>query len=76
MGYRDLLQEALDADEGIGVLCWGDDGADRLRRQLYMERLDARKEGILDFDGLSLSISPSAHNILFIYHRGKSDGQG
>lgn len=76
MGYRELLQEALVADTGIGVLCHGDDGADKLRRQLYAERLDARKEGVDSFDKLSLSISPAAHNVLFIYHRSKGNAEG
>jgi hypothetical protein len=69
LSYREILQQALDADVGIGVLCHGDDGADKLRRQLYVERADAREEGLKTFDSLSFSIAPFAHNILFVYKR-------
>ena len=74
--YEDLLEEALSQPIGLGVICKGNDGADRLRRILYKTKRTLRDGGETRYDDLVLSISPGSDIILFIYEKYEPNGQG
>ena len=76
LDYEGLLKEALSQPIGLGVICKGNDGADRLRRILYKTKRTLRDGGETRYDDLVLSISPGSDIILFIYPKGQTNGQG
>lgn len=76
LNYEALLEEALSQPIGLGVICKGNDGADRLRRILYKTKRALRDAGKTRYDDLVLSISPGSDIILFIYEKVEPNGQG
>lgn len=76
LDYEGLLEEALAQPIGLGVICKGDDGADRLRRILYKTKRALRDAGKTRYDDLVLSISPGSDIILFIYEKAVQNGEG
>ena len=76
LDYEGLLKEALSQPIGLGVICKGNDGADRLRRILYKTKRTLRDGGETRYDDLVLSISPGSDIILFIYEKYEPNGQG
>lgn len=68
MEYLALLDGAMKEAVGIAVLCHSREAADTLRQSLYVVRAKAREAGNMTYEELTLSISPHAGDILFIYH--------
>ena len=68
-----ILAEATNSPFGKALLCVSPEAADKSKRQLYVARAKAREQGNLDYDGLSLSISPHSDSILYIHHKGEED---
>jgi hypothetical protein len=64
-----LLERASQEPFGIGVICTSAETADALKRLLYVKRAKAREQGNLAYDNLSLSFSPHAGDILYIYRK-------
>jgi hypothetical protein len=62
-----ILQRASEFPHGMAVLCQSPDAADRLRRLLYVRRAKAREREDTSYDHLSISFSPHAGDILYIY---------
>jgi len=66
--WLDYLENAKAEPSGIALICKDSETADSSKRQLYLARAKARKEGNKSFDSLSISMSPHSDEILFIYH--------
>lgn len=64
-----LLDKALSESVGIAALCTSREAADELRQALYIVRSKARESGEMKYDVLSMSISPHAGDILYIYRQ-------
>lgn len=65
--FLEILEKAVDHSVGFAVLCSSAEAADKLRRLLYVKRAEAREGGDVRFDCLSMSLSPHAGEILYIY---------
>ena len=72
--FDKALKDALAQPVGIGIICHGAKQADQLRRLLYDRRAKARAAGDPEPSTLSISFSPHAGDVLYIYKR-KTDGQ-
>jgi len=77
--FDKILIDAADAVAkgayGVAVLCHSAETADKLKRLLYVHRAKAQKIGINDYDDLSISFSPHAGDILYIYRKEQEDGE-
>lgn len=73
ISWISYLEQANAKPVGIAVICKCPEGADQVKRQLYLARAKAREEGNTALDSLSISMSPHSDDILFIY---KSEANG
>lgn len=65
--WKAYLDQALATEWGIAILCHSREKADDVRQALYAERLRLREAGDNSYDALSLSISPHAGDVLYVY---------
>ena len=70
------MNEAKAEPVGLALLCNSATDADLAKRNLYVARANARKEGNTTFDSLSISMSPHSDEILYIYEREVKDAEG
>ncbi len=73
MNWLDYLQQAHEQPVGLALICNSAENADSAKRQLYAARAKARDKGNKTFDALSISMSPHADDILYIYSREESE---
>ena len=74
MSWLSYLKDAAIEPVGLALICKCAEGADQAKRQLYLARAKAREGGDDSLDTLSISLSPHADDILFIYKR-KEDAE-
>jgi hypothetical protein len=71
--FDNLLAVATKQPIGVAVLCHTAKAADQLKRLLYVRRAKAQERGVTDYNVLSISFSPHAGDILYLYKR--TDGE-
>lgn len=76
--FEQILADAISAGGdfvGAAVLCRSVEAADKLRRILYIRRAKAQRAGNHQYDGLSISFSPHANDILYVYRKSEDNAE-
>ena len=73
--WLEYLKEAKAEPTGLALICHSAEAAHEAKRQLYSARAKARQSGDNSFDSLSISMSPHADHILYLYESEEQDAQ-